>query len=551
MQQKLTINNPILPGFNADPCAIRVKDDYYLITSTFNWFPGIPLYHSKDLKNWKLVDHILKDPSQIDLKGNSESCGVWAPQISYNEKTKLFYVVYTNVRNLHNTFFDLNNYLVYSKDIRGPWSKPIYLNSSGFDPSFYHEGNKSWLLNLSWETRPEHDKPGQIIIQEYDCINYKFLGKSKVIWEGHPNYGCVEGPHLFKKNGYYYLTVAEGGTGYGHCVRVYRSKNIMGPYENSKKYSTVLTSRKDPYPKEKKKNDGFLKPYFYNENAVFQKSGHGCFLDTHNGETLLFHLLSRPIMPEMRCVLNRETGVQLVNWENDWPKLAKNNCLPEKSITIKMNETPCLDVTESKKVKFENKVLPNNFYSLKNNLNKNWYSFDKKDSWLSIRGQNSLFSPFDASIISRRVQHFNFEVETLLSFNSENHRQKAGLIIQTGSQTFYYLHLFYDEENNKNYICLSRSLNGNYEELNKTTYNNNKNTLLKIKIKDKILSFYYNQEDETYIKFADNFDATVLSDEFTNTGSGAFDGTFIGMTCQDTDKQSKWAHFKFFNYIII
>lgn len=552
MENLLEIQNPVLPGFNADPNVIRVEDDYYLITSTFNWFPGIPLYHSKDCKNWKLIDHILTRESQLDLKGNPESCGVWAPQISYNEHTKLFYVLFTNMRTLNNTYFDLSNYYVSSESILGPWSEPVYLNSSGFDPSFYHEDGKSWLLNLDWETTTGIGVPKKIIIQEYNFESDQFVGDCKTISMGNPNFGCLEGPHLFKRGDYYYLVVAEGGTGYGHCVRVYRSKNVLGPYEESLQ-STVLSSREDPHPKEVQKFDGFLKSYFYNKNAVFQKCGHGSFVETHNGETLLFHLMARPVLPEKKCILNRETSVQLIKWENDWPVLANGTTLPEKSIKVKMEEFDFHDVTESGVIDFSKDSLPFYFYGLRVPIDSSWCSSKRKEGVLSIRGRNSPFSRFDPSIVSRRVQHFDCEIETALSFDCENYRQRAGLIIQCGSETFYSLFISYSEKDESHYVGLSRSLTGTYEDLVKINYesNNCEPVKLKIILRDKKLGFYFNINEKKDFVNIDNYDATVLSDEYTSDGSGAFDGTFAGMICQDIDKQNKWAEFKYFSYTAI
>ena len=140
------IHNPILPGFHPDPSIIRVEDDFYLVTSTFEWFPGIPLYHSKDLKHWQLVDHLLKTPKQADLLGVEQSRGVWAPGLSYDEQEGRFYLTYSVVHSRNNWLFDVDNYLMWTDDIRGEWSDPVYVNSSGFDPFIFHDDDGSkWI----------------------------------------------------------------------------------------------------------------------------------------------------------------------------------------------------------------------------------------------------------------------------------------------------------------------------------------------------------------------------------------------------------------------
>ncbi|MBQ4510962.1 MAG: glycoside hydrolase family 43 protein, partial [Clostridia bacterium] len=226
----LTQQNPVLTGFHPDPCILRVNEDYFLATSTFQWFPGVQLYHSKDLVNWQEIKSPLNRLSQLDMHGNPNSGGIWAPCLSYNNGT--YYLIYTNVKNFHGIFKDTHNYLVTTTDIfSGNWSEPIYLNSSGFDPSLFHDDDgKKYLLNMRWDHRVEfHDFAG-ILIQEYSEKEKKLIGEPKTIFKGTP-IGATEAPHLYKINGYYYLMVAEGGTMYNHGIRMARSKNIMGPYE--------------------------------------------------------------------------------------------------------------------------------------------------------------------------------------------------------------------------------------------------------------------------------------------------------------------------------
>lgn len=162
------IRNPILPGFNPDPCICRKGEDYYLAVSTFEWFPGIPVYHSRDLKHWELYTHVLTDDEAVDLKKLPSAKGIWAPCLTYCEEEDLFYVIYGVMNSMNARYFDVDNYLITAKDIKGPWSEPVYLHSSGFDASIFHDDDgRKWIVSLEWETREGYEKPGAICMVEY------------------------------------------------------------------------------------------------------------------------------------------------------------------------------------------------------------------------------------------------------------------------------------------------------------------------------------------------------------------------------------------------
>jgi len=146
------IRNPILPGFNPDPSILRVGDDYYIATSTFEWFPGVQIHHSKDLANWELVTRPLNRKAQLDMRGDPDSCGVWAPCLTHDGEK--FWLVYTDVKRKDGSFKDAHNYIVTADKIEGPWSDPVYVNSSGFDPSLFHDDDgKKYFVNMSWDHR--------------------------------------------------------------------------------------------------------------------------------------------------------------------------------------------------------------------------------------------------------------------------------------------------------------------------------------------------------------------------------------------------------------
>jgi xylan 1,4-beta-xylosidase len=264
------IKNPILRGFNPDPSIVRVGDDYYIATSTFEWYPGVQIHHSRDLVHWRLLTRPLNRQSQLNMLGEPDSCGIWAPCLSYSDG--LFYLIYTDVKRYGRTtqagaagasLRDMHNYLVTSKTIDADWSEPIFLNSSGFDPSLFHDDDgRRYLVNMLWDFRPGHNRFAGIQLQEYSAAERKLIGPREIIFTGTP-IGLTEGPHLYKRNGYYYLLTAEGGTGWGHAVTLARSKFLTGPYDLHPD-GYILTSRDRP-------------------DVELQRAGHADLVETPNG----------------------------------------------------------------------------------------------------------------------------------------------------------------------------------------------------------------------------------------------------------------------------
>jgi xylan 1,4-beta-xylosidase len=274
------IRNPILKGFNPDPSIVRVGDDFYIATSTFEWFPGVQIHHSRDLKQWRLLTRPLNRASQLNMLGDPDSCGIWAPCLSHDGTR--FHLIYTDVKrygqtamggNAGTSFRDFHNYLVTADRIDGDWSDPITLNSSGFDPSLFHdEDGHKYLINMLWDHRPEHNRFAGIVAQEYSEREQKLIGERKLIFKGTP-LSLTEAPHLYKRNGWYYLLTAEGGTAFNHAVAMARSHNLFGPYELHPQVY-ILSARTRP-------------------DAPLQRAGHADLVDTKAGETYMVYLCGR------------------------------------------------------------------------------------------------------------------------------------------------------------------------------------------------------------------------------------------------------------------
>ena len=237
MNKNVTYSNPILPGFYPDPSICRVDDDYYLVTSTFAYFPGVPIFHSKDLIHWEQIGNILERESQLPLGKSGVSEGIFAPTLRYHDGT--FYMITTHVSN------PLGNFIVTAKDPAGPWSDPYPLGSSGIDPSlFFDDDGKCYYCG----TQPRREGSryfgdNEIYIQELDLNTMKLTGESYPAWHGALRHvEWPEGPHIYKKDGYYYLMISEAGTGHHHAISIARSKSLFEPFEGCP-YNPIMTHR--------------------------------------------------------------------------------------------------------------------------------------------------------------------------------------------------------------------------------------------------------------------------------------------------------------------
>ena len=281
---KTEVTNPILPGFHPDPSIVRVGSDFYIATSTFQWWPGVAIYHSRDLVHWRLAARPLDRLALLDMRGNADSGGIWAPGLSHDGEK--FYLIYTDVKSwgTGEVFKDSHNYLTTAETIEGPWSDPIYLNSSGFDSDMFHDNTeggdgKKWMLNMRWDHRSGHNPFSGIVMQEYSPQEGKLIGPREIIFTG-TAIGVTEGPHIYKRGGWYYLVTAEGGTSWEHAVTVARSRDLHGPYEVHPE-NPILTAVDDA-------------------SLPIQKTGHSSFADTEGGEWVLAHLCGRPPDRERR-----------------------------------------------------------------------------------------------------------------------------------------------------------------------------------------------------------------------------------------------------------
>ena len=540
------IKNPILPGFNPDPCICRKGDDYYLVVSSFEWFPGIPVYHSKDLKNWELYTHILTDETKIDLKKLPSSKGIWAPCLTYCEEEHLFDIVYGIMNSMNARYFDVDNYLITSKDIKGEWSEPVYLHSSGFDASIFHDDDgKKWIASLDWETREGYEKPGVICLVEYCTKKKEIVGYPKRIWSGGTDRGCIEAPHITKRGDYYYIMCAEGGTGYGHSVTMGRAKNIWGPYEKDSMNPIVTSIPGDFYERH---DPDHLKPKYYNPESKLQKSGHGSYIETTSGEVYLVHLTSRPFVPELRCTLGRETAIQKMKWTKDnWLRMEDESNLAKEYVSeSKLEEhlvssIPSFDDFDSNELGLQYyapRISPLSFADVKS-----------RPGYVRIRGQESRTSLNKVSILARKLTSVYARITTKMEFYPEVHQHSAGLIMYYDNMNYINLRKYYSETLGQSALSIIHLENGEKTEfLNTRIPIKDIPIYLRLYIQGRKSYFEWSYDEKNYQRIGKVFDTTKFSDEYCKYGE--FTGTFIGLTCADRVKHKHYADFDFFEYIV-
>lgn len=520
-QDKECIQNPVLPGFHPDPCAVSVGGDYYIVNSTFEWFPGIPIYHSTDLINWEQVGNVLTRKSQLDLTGCGDSKGIYAPSITYHKG--LFYVTYTVVQiGLSWPLQIYPNYIVTAKDPRGPWSEPVLVDALGFDPYFFiDDDDKAYIVVRVFDHRKGKSMSPGIGLHEVDLKTLKPIGEPKFIYSGWTK-RSAEGPKLLKKDGYYYLFTAEGGTGYGHYEGVARSRNIWGPYERAPRM--IYTARDCP-------------------DAPIQKAGHGTFFNTPDGEWYTTHLGSRPLTERGNCPLGRETCVQKIEWNAEgWPELASGDSVPALTVEAPKNRRTMSGSRWEGNDDFSAKQLDFKYCTLREPFSSDWLRHDPDKGILSLRGRAALGGLYRESMVAQRVTSFNQLFETKMKFNPTNFRHSAGLCCYYNSRHFYALGLTYDEEQG-----LSLELWGadkKYMEfLPERIRIDSPSIYMRMHIlKDKV-QFYYSLDNKKWHSIGPALDFSKISDDY----AGGYTGAMAALFAQDLMYENLWADFDYFN----
>lgn len=524
------IRNPILPGFNPDPSICRVGEDYYIATSTFEWYPGVQIHHSRDLVNWRLVSRPLNRAAQLDMRGNPDSGGIWAPCLSHADGK--FWLVYTDVKRLDGAFKDTHNYIVTCETVDGEWSDPIYVNSMGFDPSLFHDDDgRKWFLDLRWNHRgkgtggnPKHASFDGIILQEWSPERGLFGPATNIF--GGTERGLTEGPHLFKRDGWYYLTVAEGGTGYNHAVTMARSRRIEGPYEVHPEKHLITAAHAPEHP--------------------IQRTGHGQYVEGHDGRHWHTFLMGRPLSTENGrfSPMGRETGIEEVVWRDGWLWLKEGGQLPRAEISADAKPAGPAAVEHS----FGPGALPAEFQWLRSPFPER--IFRLSDRGLTLIGRESLGSWFEQSLVARRQEHFVYTAETALDFAPKHYQQAAGLT------TYYNRHklhaLILTSEPGIGRALTILSCPGDWPNFALThpiapVSVGDGPVELRVDVDRAAQQFYWRQGGD-WQAIGPELDAAVISDEGGRGEHASFTGAFVGMVAFDTSGSAAEAHFTRFAY---
>ena len=537
------IKNPILTGFNPDPCICRKGDDFYIAVSSFEWLPGIPIYHSKDLKHWELYTHVLTLNSQVELRKLPSAKGVWAPCLTYCEEEDSFYVIYGVMNSMNARYFDVDNYLIKAKDIRGPWTEPVYLHSAGFDASILHDDDgRKYIVSLEWETRDGYEKPGVICVAEYDTVKKCLKEYPKRVYNGGTDRGCIEAPHLTKRGEYYYLMCAEGGTGYNHCVTMAKSKSPYGPFEKDP-MNPILTS--SPNSSNERADWDHLKPRYYNPESALQKSGHGSYVNLDEKTAYLVHLCARPFVPELRCTLGRESAIQKMVWTDDgWLRMADGTNLAK--IETEEAYLPAFDAEVlPDRDDFDDKALRKDYYSPRI-FPSEFTDCTSREGFIRLRGQESLSSLNKVSLLCRKLPSVDIEASAGLDFSPEIYQHSAGLVLYYDNMNYIALRKYYSDTLKQPAIAIISLENGEKKEhLDTRTAVDNRLLRFELIVSGRESYFKWGYEGEDTKPIGPVFATDKLSDEYCKYGE--FTGTMVGIFAVDSMFHKKVADFDYFS----
>ena len=412
--------NPILQGFYPDPSVLRVGSDYYLVNSTFAWFPGIPVWHSRDLVSWTQIGNAIDRPGQLKLDGMTMWQGVYAPDISWHDGT--FYIL--------NTCTGCGgNFVITAKTPAGPWSDPVFLpDVDGIDTSmFFDSDGSAWIVhNAPPEGKPRYEGHTAIWLQQLDLKTLKTIGPKRLLVDAgsHPerNPIWIEGPHIFRKDGAYYLIAAEGGTEEQHSEVVFRSDKLTGPYVPFAG-NPILTQRDLPPDR----------------SQPITSTGHASFVETQRGDWWAVFLGVRPYDAH-NFNTGRETFLSRVQWQDGWPRITQpGERLPwvAKRPDLPRQPRPAVPTNGAFAVReeFSKPALPLGWMMIAEPHQK-WWRIGGGQLSLQARPV-ALGGGDNPSLLARRQQHLNFVATTRVSFNPANDAAEAGMVALQNAENWY------------------------------------------------------------------------------------------------------------------
>jgi len=506
-------SNPILQGFYPDPSIVRVGRDYYLVNSTFIWFPGIPVFHSRDLVNWTQIGNAIDRSSQLNFAKLNTWQGVYAPDISFHAGT--FYIINTCVP-------CGGNFVITAKNPAGPWSEPTWLPIDGIDTSlFFDEDGSAWIINNGPpEEKPRYEGHRAIWLQQFDTKQMKLIGPRKVLIDSgvHPeeNPIWIEGPHIFRKDGAYYLIAAEGGTAEGHSEVVFRSDKVTGPYVPFAD-NPILTQRD-------------LK------GSPITSTGHASFVKTPSGDWWSVFLGVRPY-DDQNFNTGRETFLMPVRWEQGWPRITDHGArVPwvARRPNLPAGTRAPVPTSGSFTIRdeFNGSKLPPYWMMMRNPVGK-WWRLAGGALHLDARG-TALGDMGNPSLWARRQQHLNATVTTRVRFNPPSDAAEAGLAAMQNDEYFYYLAV--GRDHGKRVVRLRRRAGGPDAMAGAVLASSpipNGPIELRINARGAAYDFGWSADGKSWHSLARNADGTLLSTK----KSGGFVGAVFALYAHGASAQ--------------
>ena len=547
LAQELSYNNPIIPGSYPDPSICRVGNDYYIVNSSFEYFPGLPIHHSKDLVNWNLIGYGLHRDDQcsgeMNLVDVQTDGGIHAPSIRYHDG--LFYIITTNVYSPGpQQPTEMINFIITAEQVEGPWSNPhIIEGAPGIDPDIIFDDGKVWYVGTHVPEKPNFNGEGEIWLQELDLDDWSLKGERYFLWRGALYYGTwAEGPHIYKRNGFYYLLIAEGGTSLEHAVMVSVSDNVKGPYVPNAR-NPILTSRH-------LSNDYWI-------NSV----GHADLVDLADGR---WYMVALGIRSEIDTYSNmgRETHLTPVIWEKEPFEWKYNNIEKEWSVLpdgerfeklrrVNYEWPVCSPITGRVERSFplpfpsspqlSKQAFRDNFES--ENLNLEWnfrrvpkkgtYSVNTKDGYLRLfSSKNVIENRKGCSLLGIRQKESDFEFSAKMLYDPIKPGVQAGISLFQKDDNYF---IFTVEKNSEQHV-LKLFLKERKKEpvvIQETFLKSYNGTInLKIISEGDTYKFSYSLDDgTTYQFFAETSADKILSKGYT--------GAYLGLYATSNGKNSK------------
>jgi len=524
---QIKFTNPILSGFYPDPSVTRVGTDYYLVNSTFSYFPGLPVFHSRDLKNWKQIGNVIDRPSQMNFMGDGLSRGLFAPSINFYKGT--YYVTCTLIDRK-------GNFVVTAKNPAGPWSDPVWLPEvKGIDPSLFFDTDKAYIVYNSDapNNKPLYSGHRTIRIYEFDPVNLKVLGEEKQLVNGGVDISkkpvWIEGPHIFKRDNWYYLCAAEGGTSVNHSQVILRSQSATGPYIPYEK-NPILTQRDlDP-----------------NRKNPITSAGHAELIESPDGKTYAVFLAVRPYEGDFYNT-GRETFIAPVKWTDGWPVINPDSKEILYSYNanfkeIKQKDTRPQSGNFTYRITFDKALDPALLFL--RTLDKSWYKLSKTSGLILNLLPETCMGTGNPAFIAKRQQHLACKASTELTFNAKTDNEKAGMLIYQNEYNFYYvcksivdgksvIQLFKGNQSNKNMELISQS------EVNADK------VYLQIEANKDKYNFYYGTKPNDWKLLKAGLDGKYLSTRI----AGGFVGSVFALYGTSSGKKSdNQASFKWLDY---